>query len=155
MKSVVVIGSGFAGLAAACFAAKDGCAVTILDKNPQPGGRAQVFQAAGFTFDAGPSWYWMPDVFERFFAQFGRQVSDFYNLVRLDPSYQVIWEDGPVPVPAGSIALRAFFESYEPGSGLRFDTFLEEARFKYEKSMSQLIYKPALSPLEFVRPDVF
>ncbi len=155
MKSVVVIGSGFAGLAAACFAAKDGHAVTVIDKNPQPGGRAQVFREAGFTFDAGPSWYWMPDVFERFFAQFGRQVSDFYKLVRLDPSYQVIWESEVVPIPAGGKALRAFFETYEPGCGQRFDAFLAEARFKYEKSMSTLVYKPALSPLEFVRLDVF
>ena len=154
MKSVVVIGSGFAGLSAACFAAQAGYAVTVLDKNGQPGGRAQVFKAKGFTFDAGPSWYWMPDVFERFFAQFGYQVSDFYKLLRLDPSYQVIWEDGAVPIPAGRAALRLFFESYEPGSGPRFDSFLEEARFKYEKSMSKLVYKPALSPLEFVRLDV-
>ncbi len=155
MKTVVIIGSGFAGLSAACFAAQAGNAVTVLDKNPQPGGRAQVFREAGFTFDAGPSWYWMPDVFERFFAQFGHQVSDFYELVRLDPSYQVIWEDGVVPIPAGGAALREFFESYEPGSGPRFDAFLEEARFKYEKSMSKLVYKPALSPMEFVRLDVF
>jgi phytoene desaturase len=155
MKTVVIIGAGFAGLSAACFAAQAGFAVTVLDKNPQPGGRAQVFQAAGFHFDAGPSWYWMPDVFERFFAQFGHQVSDFYELVRLDPSYQVIWEDGVVPIPAGGAALREFFERYEPGSGPRFDAFLKEARFKYEKSMNTLIYKPALSPLEFVRLDVF
>jgi phytoene dehydrogenase-like protein len=84
MKSVVIIGSGFAGLSAACFMAKAGWKVTVIEKNATPGGRARRLMADGFTFDMGPSFYWMPDVFERFFAQFDKKVSDYYTLQRLD-----------------------------------------------------------------------
>ncbi|TAG12539.1 MAG: FAD-dependent oxidoreductase, partial [Sphingobacteriia bacterium] len=87
-KKVVIIGSGFAGLSAACFMAKAGYDITVLEKHSSPGGRARQFTEAGFTFDMGPSWYWMPDVFERFFNQFGKTVGDFYQLKRLDPSYR-------------------------------------------------------------------
>ncbi|RYD52641.1 MAG: phytoene desaturase [Sphingobacteriales bacterium] len=154
MKHVVVIGAGFAGLAAACFLAKEGIRVTVCDKNAHTGGRAQVFRKDGFTFDAGPSWYWMPDVFDRFFAQFGKSPADYYQLVRLDPSYQVVWEDETVPIPADLKAQQQLFETYEPGSGQRLQAFLKEAQFKYEKSMSTLVYQPSLSPLEFARMDV-
>ncbi len=154
MKQVIVVGAGFAGLSAACFLAKRGVSVSVFDKNEQPGGRAQVFRESGFTFDAGPSWYWMPDVFERFFAQFGKKRSDYYKLLRLDPSYQVVWQDEAVGIPAHFEAQKALFEKYEPGAGARLEAFLKEAYFKYEKSMSKLVYQPSLSPLEFVRLDV-
>ena len=91
MKKVVVIGSGFSGLAAACFLAKAGFDITVLEKNSSPGGRARKFEENGFVFDMGPSWYWMPDVFDRFFEQFGKKTSDYYDLVRLDPSYRVFF----------------------------------------------------------------
>ncbi|MFT6940917.1 MAG: phytoene desaturase, partial [Cyclobacteriaceae bacterium] len=84
-KNICVIGSGFAGLSAACHLAKQGNNVTILEKNSQPGGRARFFEESGFRFDMGPSWYWMPDVFERFFGNFGKKPSDYYELIRLDP----------------------------------------------------------------------
>lgn len=154
MKRAVVIGSGFAGLSAACHLAKAGVRVTVLEKNAGPGGRAQVFREAGFTFDAGPSWYWMPDVFERFFAHFGKTPADYYDLVRLDPSYQVVWEDETVPIPAGREALKALFERFEPGAGRRLDRFLDEAAYKYEQGIGKLVYQPGLSPIEFVRADV-
>ncbi|MCB0784249.1 MAG: FAD-dependent oxidoreductase, partial [Flavobacteriales bacterium] len=89
--SAIVIGSGFAGLSAATSLAHKGHRVTLLEKNTQPGGRARVLREAGFTFDMGPSWYWMPEVFEQYFARFGRTVKDQYDLVRLDPSYQVVF----------------------------------------------------------------
>jgi len=154
LKHTLVIGSGFAGLSAACHLAKAGVRVTVLEKADVPGGRARVLQAGGFTFDMGPSWYWMPDVFERFFAHFGKTPAAYYSLTRLDPSYQVIWEDGAEPIPASPEALRALFEKLEPGAGARLDAFLKEAAFKYRESMSKLVYKPGLSPLEFVRGDV-
>jgi monoamine oxidase len=88
-KKVVVIGSGFAGLSAACFMAKNGYEVTVLEKNSTVGGRARKFEAEGFLFDMGPSWYWMPDVFDHFFESFGKKCADYYELKRLSPSYRV------------------------------------------------------------------
>jgi phytoene desaturase len=154
MKRAVVIGAGFAGLSAACFLAKSGVAVTVLEKNSGPGGRAQVFREEGFVFDAGPSWYWMPDVFERFFGQFGKTPGDYYDLVRLDPSYQVVWDDETIHIPADRDGLRALFERLEPGTGAKLDAFLKEAEYKYEQGIGKLVYKPGLSPLEFMRGDV-
>src|ERR1700709_1057251 len=105
--------------------AKAGWSVTVIEKNATAGGRAQQLKAAGFTYDMGPSWYWMPDVFERFFNQFGRNVSDYYTLSRLDPSYRVYWADGPVDIPADYNQLRQLFESIEAGSAHRLDVFLK------------------------------
>src|SRR5688572_16580778 len=96
--------------------AREGWQVTVLEKNATAGGRAKQLVADGFTFDMGPSWYWMPDVFERFFNQFGKTVEDYYTLKRLDPSYRIYWEDNSTNVPADYIELSALFESFEPGS---------------------------------------
>ena len=116
-KSVIVIGSGFAGLSAASFMAKEGWDVTVIEKNSTPGGRACQLKEEGFTFDMGPSFYWMPDVFERYFNQFGKKVSDYYSLTRLDPSYRVYWSDGFTDMPADFEALKKTVEALEPGSG--------------------------------------
>ncbi|GAB2953930.1 phytoene desaturase family protein [Hymenobacter coalescens] len=150
---VIVIGAGFAGLAAAACLAQRGYAVKLLEKNDGPGGRARVFQAQGFTFDMGPSWYWMPDVFEQFFARFGHRPADFYELVRLDPSYQVVF--GPqdtLQVPADRAALRRMFEQLEPGAGQRLDAFLAQAGYKYEVGMGKFVTKPGRSVREFADP---
>lgn len=154
MNKVVVIGSGFAGMSAACFLAKAGADVTVVEKQSTPGGRCRSFSAQGFTFDMGPSWYWMPDVFERFFGQFGKSPSDYYQLKRLDPSYRVVWDDEFRDVPASLDALKLLFDHYEPGAGKRLEQFLKEAAFKYDTAMSTLVYKPGLSLLEFARWDV-
>jgi phytoene desaturase len=149
-KNVIVIGSGFAGLSAACNLAAAGFKVTVLEKNDTPGGRARQFEAEGFTFDMGPSWYWMPDVFEQFFARFGKKASDYYDLVRLDPSYSVIFGDGDVmQVPAKMAELEAMFEHYETGSALRLRKFLKEAAYKYKVGMTDFVHKPSGSILEF------
>jgi len=150
-QQVIVIGSGFAGLSAACHLAAQGFQVTILEKNDSPGGRARQFKTNGFVFDMGPSWYWMPDVFESFFNHFGKKVSDYYDLKRLDPSYTVFFNDGDVmQVPAGIEALEAMFEHYEPGSTPRLRKFLSEARYKYEVGMRDFVQKPSHSIAEFV-----
>ena len=99
-KKVIVIGAGFAGLSAASFLAKMGWEVTVIEKHDLPGGRARKFKAEGFTFDMGPSWYWMPDIFERYFNAFGKNVSDYYALKRLDPSYRVYFENEGWDIPA-------------------------------------------------------
>jgi len=149
LKKVVIIGSGFAGLSAASFMAKAGWEVKVLEKNSTTGGRASVLLADGFTFDMGPSWYWMPGVFERFFNCFGKKVSDYYELQRLDPSYRVYWPDDNMDVPADYNELKIVFEKLEPGSGEMLDKFMQEAAFKYEVGINKLVHKPGQSLLEF------
>jgi phytoene desaturase len=150
LKKVIVIGSGFAGLAAACCLAKEGFDVVVLEKNDCPGGRARQFETEGFVFDMGPSWYWMPDVFEEFFAHFGKKVADYYHLVRLDPSYQVFFgKNDRVEIPAQMPALEALFEQIEPGSTAALRRFLSEAAYKYQVGMGEFVRKPSQSILEF------
>ena len=149
-KKVIVIGSGFAGLASACCLAKKGYDVTILEKNSIAGGRARKFEEEGFVFDMGPSWYWMPDVFEDFFELFGKKSSDYYDLVRLDPSYQVIFDKKEfMQVPAKWDELLAMFESYEPGSAKKLEKFLAEAEYKYKVGIEEFVHKPGHSIFEF------
>lgn len=133
--------------------AKQGASVTVIEKHGIPGGRARRLKSAGFTFDMGPSWYWMPEVFERFFAAFGKRREDLYHLHRLDPSYRVYWENNAVDIPAGVPALISLFESIEPGAGQQLQQFLKEAAFKYQTGMEKLVYKPGLSLLEFADAD--
>ncbi|GAA3955479.1 phytoene desaturase family protein [Hymenobacter algoricola] len=152
-QHVLVIGAGFAGLSAATSLAQRGYRVTILEKNEGPGGRARVFRAEGFTFDMGPSWYWMPGVFEQYFARFGKKVADYYELVRLDPSYQVIFKgDDAVDIPASMADIRRLFESIEPGSAARLDEFLRQAQYKYEVGINKFVHMPGRSLLEFADP---
>lgn len=149
-KKVVVIGSGFAGLSAATCLAHQGCEVTLLEKNPFPGGRARQLKADGFTFDMGPSWYWMPDVFENYFQLFGKKPEDYYELIRLDPSYRMVFgQDDFLDVPANLDELKIEFEKLEPGSAIKLDEFLKQAAYKYEKGINELVYKPGRSLLEF------
>jgi len=155
MAKISIIGSGFSGLAAACFAAKEGHTVTLFEKNETIGGRARTFKADGFTFDMGPSWYWMPDVFENFFAQFGKSASDYYQLKQLDPGFQIIFGiDDRVEIPASMADLETVFEGIEPGSATKLRQFLKEAEFKYNVGMKDLVYKPAFSWLEYANLDV-
>jgi phytoene desaturase len=149
-KTIVVIGAGFSGLSAAtCLAAK-GYNVTLIEKHDQPGGRARKFEAEGFTFDMGPSWYWMPDVFEKYFALFGKKTSDYYKLIRLDPSYSVVWnKNEKTDLPADLNQLINLFDSLDKGSGERLKQFLKEAEYKYEVGVNKLVYKPGRSLKEF------
>jgi len=154
LKNIVVIGSGFAGLSTACFLAKAGFAVTVVEKQATPGGRARQLIQDGFMFDIGPSWYWMPDVFERFFNEFQKKVSDYYSLDRLDPSYRIYWQDGEMNVPANYNELKSLFESIEQGSGVQLDKFLAEANYKYQVGINKLVHKPGQSITEFLDWDV-
>jgi len=133
--------------------AKAGWEVTVLEKQSTPGGRARQLKAEGFTFDMGPSWYWMPDVFERYFACFGKEVTDYYELERLDPSYRIYWKDGITDIPADYDELKKLFENIEPGSGEKLDAFLKEAAYKYEVGINKLVYKPGQSVMEFLDWD--
>ena len=145
----MVIGAGFAGMAAASVLAQHNFTVTLLEKNDQPGGRCRTWKNKGFTFDMGPSWYWMPDVFERFYNRFGHTTEDFYKLIRLDPSYKVFFKDTAADIPADFYAFCELLESWEIGADEKVEKFLADAQYKYEVGMRDLVYKPGFSVLEF------
>lgn len=154
LKNAIVIGSGFAGLSAASFLAKAGWRVTVLEKHAIPGGRARQLKEAGFTFDMGPSWYWMPDVFEHYFACFGKKPQQYYSLQRLDPAYRIYRVDGSMDIPDNYDALKDLFESIETGAAKQLDKFMTEAAYKYKTGMQKLVYKPGRSYAEFLDWDV-
>jgi phytoene desaturase len=150
-KHIIIIGSGFAGLSAACVLAKEGFKVTILEKNKQPGGRAGVWEQGGFRFDMGPSWYCMPNVFENFFALFGKKPADFYELKRLDPGYRIYYgKDDLIDVPGTRLELAQLFESIEPGSSTQLDRFLKQAEYKYKVGMGEYVFRPSHTIIEFI-----
>ncbi|WP_395767882.1 phytoene desaturase family protein [Aquirufa sp.] len=150
-KKVIVIGAGFSGLSTATELVDKGYEVTIFEKNEQAGGRARVFKEKGFTFDMGPSWYWMPDIFENYFARFGKKVADYYTLKRLDPSYTVILSDTDVvDMPANYEQLKSLFDSIEPGAGHALDRFLEQAAYKYKVGIQEFVWKPSTKITEFL-----
>jgi phytoene desaturase len=149
-SSVIIIGSGFAGLSASTFMAKAGWKVTVIEKNATPGGRARQLKQDGFTFDMGPSWYWMPDVFEKYFEKFGKKVSENYSLQRLDPSYRIYWKDSFTDVPADFHDFKKMADEFEPGASLQLEKYLEEAKAKYELGINKLVLKPGRSFTEFI-----
>ena len=151
MKTVIVIGSGFAGLSAASFLAKEGYDVTVLEKNEQLGGRARSWKKDGFTFDMGPSWYWMPDVFELYFKKLGSEVQNHYDLVRLDPSYRVVFGSNDYEDQSAQMEeLEQMFDKHDPGSGLRLRKFLKQAEYKYSVGIRDLVFRPGRSITEFI-----
>lgn len=152
MSKIGVIGAGFAGLSAACYLSSVGHEVHVFEKNAEAGGRARQIQTAnGFVFDMGPSWYWMPAVFEQFFNDFNHRVSDFYQLDLLSPSFEIVFEkQDTLVIPPDFSDLQTLFESIEPGSGEALQRFLAEAEQKYRLGMEGLVYKPALSLTEYM-----
>lgn len=152
-RKILIIGSGFSGLSAACYMAKSGYRVEVYEKNDRIGGRARKFEHEGFTFDMGPTWYWMPDVFENFFADFGASVNAYYDLVRLDPGYQVYFGvDDSIKIAADINSIYEEFEKHEKGSSGFLKRFLAEAEFNYRTAMDKVVHKPGKSPLELVMP---
>lgn len=150
---VTIIGAGFAGLAAAALLAKDGCDVTVIEKNEMAGGRARTWQKDGFVFDMGPSWYWMPDVFENYYKIFNKTASDFYELKRLSPSYRIYFgKQDTIDVPATLDDLYALFEKLEPGSSKNLKHFLDQAKYKYNVGMNEYVFKPSHSVMEYFDP---
>jgi len=150
MSKIAVIGSGFSGLSAAAYLSAAGHEVHVFEKNPTIGGRARQLRTSnGYVFDMGPSWYWMPDIFERFFNDFGHTTKDFYSLQLLDPAFDVVFGEQTRSIPHDFVELGKLFESIEKGSAQRLTAFMEEAQFKYEIGMQNLVYMPGLSVSEF------
>lgn len=155
-QEIAVIGSGFAGISAAAYLAKQGYHVDVYEKNADIGGRArQLVTDKGYVFDMGPSWYWMPGVFEQFFNDFGYKAADFYELQLLDPGFSVVFgTDEVLNIPANFEELCQLFESMESGSAAKLRSFLTEAAYKYQIGIGKLVYKPGLSLLEFADADL-
>ena len=150
-KKINIIGSGFSSLAAACYLAKAGNEVTVYEKNETIGGRARQLNKEGFTFDIGPTWYWMPDVFERFFSDFGKKPSDYYELTKLSPAYQVYFGIKDFVTIADNLSeICNTFESIEIGSGKKLEKFIKEAQDNYNIAIKDLVYRPGVSPMELV-----
>ncbi|QQV03906.1 MULTISPECIES: phytoene desaturase family protein [Chryseobacterium] len=155
IKKTAIIGSGFSGLSAAAYAAKNGHEVHVFEKNSSLGGRARQFSTDnGYIFDMGPSWYWMPDIIENFFKDFDRKTSDYYELVSLDPQFEMVFEDGNMSLPQSYSEMRNLFEHTEQGAGKKLDEFMNDAQYKYEVGMKDFVTKPCHSWMEFVSPKI-
>ena len=153
-KKISVIGSGFSSLSAACYLAQAGFEVNVYEKNAQLGGRARQYSKDGFLFDMGPTWYWMPDVFDNFFADFGKKTSDYYALEKLDPGYRVYFgENDFIDIDAVLEKIFTSFEAIEKGSAKKLEKFIKKAESNYNIAVRKLVYKPGLSPLELVTKD--
>ena len=151
MKKIFIIGSGFSSISASTYLAKKGHNVTVFEKNSTVGGRARQFKKHGFTFDIGPSWYWMPDVFESYFNDFGKKVSDYYNLEKLNPAYEVYFNTlDSIKIGDSLEKICAEFERIETGSSILLKRFMKKAEKHYEIAVKDMVYKPGISPLELV-----
>lgn len=154
-KKIAIIGSGFSGLSASAYLGQAGHEVHVFEKHAQPGGRARQFTTEnGYTFDMGPSWYWMPDIIEGFFKDFSTSSSDFFELISLDPQFEMVFAEGNITVPKSYGELKSAFEALEPGAGAKLDTFMESARYKYEVGMQDFVNKPCHHWMEFVSPKI-
>ncbi|SHM54511.1 phytoene desaturase family protein [Flavobacterium saccharophilum] len=153
-KTIAIIGSGFSSLAASCYLAQQGNKVIIYEKNESIGGRARQFKKDGFTFDMGPSWYWMPDVFEKFFSDFNKKTSDYYELIKLNPAYRVYFGINDfVNIYDNLEAIKTTFETIEKGSGSKLEAFINQAKSNYDIAIKDLVYRPGISPLELITPQ--
>ena len=153
MKKIIVVGSGFSSLSVASYLAQDGHQVEIFEKNETPGGRARQLKRDGFTFDIGPSWYWMPDVFDSYFGDFGKKVADYYKLEKLDPGYEVYFDNQEsIKIGDSLEKIYAAFEEEEAGSSIPLKRFIKKAADNYDIAIKDLVYRPGISPLELVTP---
>ena len=153
-KKIAIIGSGFSSLSAAAYLAKKNFKVHVYEKNKTFGGRARQLKKQGFTFDMGPSWYWMPDVFESFYNDFDKTTSDFYKLDRLDPGYQVVFGENERILIGDSLEkIFSVFEKEEKGSSIKLKRFINIAKENYNIAIKDLVYRPGISPLELITPQ--
>ncbi|WP_077400198.1 phytoene desaturase family protein [Cellulophaga omnivescoria] len=151
MKKIIIIGSGFSSLSASCYLAKAGYDVTILEKNTTTGGRARQLKTNGFVFDIGPTFYWMPDVFDKFFTDFNKKTSDYYQLDQLNPAYQIYFgKKDAISISEDFNETRDTFEKIEPGSGKQLERFINKARINYDIAIKKLVYNPGENIFEII-----
>ena len=154
-KKIAVIGSGFSGLSAAAYLAKAGNDVHVFEKHDHPGGRARQFTTEqGYVFDMGPSWYWMPDIIEGFFADFGYETADFFEMISLNPQFEMIFSNEKIDVPESLGELKIVFEQIEKGAASQLEKFMQSAKFKYEVGMQDFVNKPCHNWAEFISPKI-
>ena len=154
MKKAIIIGSGFSGLSTAAFLAKAGFKVTIIEKNKQLGGRARVLKEKGFSFDMGPSWYWMPDIFDKFFKEFNLQTNELYELIQLDPGFKMIFESSELEIPADFKKTCSIFENYEKGGAKMLKEFITDAKKKYNIGINFMYNSPGISIMELFTKEI-
>ncbi len=154
MKKAIIIGSGFSGLSTAAFLAKSGFQVTVIEKNNEIGGRARVLKEKGYSFDMGPSWYWMPDIFDNFFSEFDKKTSDFYSLIKLNPGFKMIFEEDEIEISSDFKIICKLFEKYENGAGKKLECFIEDAKKKYNIGIDFLYKSPGISVMELFRKEI-
>ena len=152
-KKVIVIGSGFSSLSAACYLAKEGFEVSIYEKNKTVGGRASQLSRDGFTFDMGPSWYWMPDIFDKFFGDFGKKTSDYYQLDKLSPAYKIFFSDDVITIGDTMDKICVEFERIEKDSAKKLRKFISQAQENYDIAINKVVLRPGISPLELVTKE--
>lgn len=152
-KTISIIGSGFSSLSASCYLAKAGFNVSIYEKNDTVGGRARQLIKDGFTFDIGPSWYWMPDIFEKFFNDFGKSTSDYYKLDKLSPAYKIFFSDEVITIGDHMDQICEEFERIESGSSKPLRKFIAQAQDHYDIAINKVVLKPGISPFELVTKD--
>lgn len=156
MKKATVLGAGISGLAAAATLAKHGNEVEVFDNHPSAGGRCRTLESGGFKFDMGPSWYWMPDVMERFFQKFNKSTADYFDLIQLDPGFRVFYSKNDfLDIPADVNQQKALFDSIEPGAGEMLTSVLADAKIKYDVGVNNLVYKKSDSVFEFFSVSLF
>ncbi|WP_138434712.1 phytoene desaturase family protein [Winogradskyella algicola] len=152
-KTISIIGSGFSSLSASCYLAKAGYNVSVFEKNDTVGGRARQLIKDGFTFDIGPSWYWMPDIFEKFFNDFGKSTTDYYVLDKLSPAYKIFFSDEVITIGDHMDQICEEFERIESGSSKPLRKFIAQAQDHYNIAINKVVLKPGISPFELVTKD--
>lgn len=152
-KNIAIIGSGFSALSASCYLSKYGNKVTVFEKNETVGGRCRQLIKDGFTFDIGPSWYWMPDVFDTFFLDFNKKTSDYYQLDKLSPAYKIFFEDDEITIGDTMEKICEEFERIESGSSVSLKKFIKKAGKNYDIAINKVVLKPGISPLELITPE--
>ncbi|NTV31215.1 phytoene desaturase [candidate division WWE3 bacterium] len=141
-KKVIIVGAGFGGLSAAASLSRDGFDVTVIEKNDQVGGRAGILKIDGYSFDMGPSWYLMPEVFEHFFSRFNKKPTDFYKLVKLDPSYRAFFgDDDSIDVSPDIGKNLEIFKKYEKDGDIKLKKYLADAEYKYNVALNTFLYR--------------
>jgi len=154
MKKALVIGSGFSGLSSAAFLSKNGFEVTIVEKNKTVGGRARIFHEKGYSFDMGPSWYWMPEIFENFFNEFNLKIEDLYDLKQLDPGFKIVFKDQEINLPSSWNEICHLFDKYEENGADKLNKFMVDAQQKYSIGLDFLYNSPGVSIRELFNPQI-
>jgi len=148
--SAIVIGAGIGGLAAAIHLARRGLSVTIIEKNTHAGGRCDHFTRDGHSFDTGPTLFVMPLVYEAEFAALGSSMHEMLDLQRVDPTYNLVFDDGSQFVLTSALKrMQNQLECIEQGSFEGFLRYVEEGHRHYDLAMERLVNRDFRTAADF------